>query len=156
MKKLLIGAFALCCIISLAGCDKATTNESGTTPPKETAVPLELDRRLACVNEVSTIDKLHIESGNGGYHIVYPKQIYVGQQVAYSDDYMRLSIDDDNNIVVEYKLSERQFLYGLFIVKDAKGEKRLFVVDNPDWIGDLYDFDELEGRYLNDPDYWQE
>lgn len=152
MKKItvntLLAIFAFCVAV---GCEK----KPETAPPVELA----LSKQLARMNEISPIDKIKITSGNGGYFIVFPKQIYVGGEeggdVDYSQDILHLHIDEDDNIVVECKLLTDQIISGLFLVEDIKGQRRLFAADYPDIVGNVYDFEWLEATYLNDPDYWQ-
>lgn len=132
----------------ISGCNKETESNDNI----ET---LKLNKQLVLVDKTTTVGKLHIVSGNGGYTLVLPKTLSVdAAEVTYSESILKLSIDASNDIVVERTLLNNQMVSGLFIVKDSKGAKRLFAVD-AFVIGYWYDFDELEPKYFNDPDYWQ-
>lgn len=132
----------------MSGCNKETESNDNIEP-------LKLNKQLVLVDKTTTVGKLHIVSGNGGYTLVLPKTLSVdAAEVTYSESILKLSIDASNDIVVERTLLNNQMVSGLFIVKDSKGEKRLFAVDTF-VIGYWYDFSELEPKYFNDPDYWQ-
>jgi len=145
--------------LMLAGCSKNSNNLKIDEP----VVPIVLSNQLAQVDKTNTVSRIRIISGNGGYRIVLPKQLLIVptnsielQNVDFSDDILSLRIEDGNNIVIERKLLTDQWVSGFFMVADRKGSKGIFVVDQTNICGNLYDFKELERYYLNSSNYWQE
>ena len=145
--------------LMLAGCSKNSNNLKIDEP----VVPIVLSNQLAQVDKTNTVSRIRIISGNGGYRIILPKQLLIVptnsiefQNVDFSDDILSLRIEDGNNIVIERKLLTDQWVSGFFMVADRKGSKRIFVVDQTNICGNLYDFKELEHYYLNNSNYWQE
>lgn len=94
------------------GCNKNSIDEIN---------PLKINKQLVLLDKETTVGKLHIMTGNGGYTLVFPKQISVDAlQVDYSESIVKLSIDNDDNIVIERRLLTDQNVSGLFILKDSK------------------------------------
>lgn len=118
--------------------------------------PLKLSKQLVRVDQNNSKDTIHIIDGNGGYKIILPKEIFInGVYVNYPENIFTFYIDDENRIIIERTLLNDQIISGLFLVVDKKDQKRLFVTDMPDILGNLYDFEDLEKQYLNKTDFWQ-
>lgn len=152
MRQLFLSIISASLLI--IGCDTKSTedNVSGTD------TPIKLNKQLILVDgEKDIAGSINIISGNGNYSIVFPKKINVdGNLVPFSSDVYSISIKDDNIIHAERKLLNKQYVDGLFLVIDSKRGKKLFAIGQAHNVGILYDFDALESRYLNDPDYWQD
>ncbi len=144
-------AFALAFIF--AGCEKIE-KEKTTDSRRE----IKLSKQLATV-DATTPDQIHIISGNGGYKIIFPKKISIGEKyIGYSDKILEVRIDEEDNIIIKRKLpleKDNEMLSGTFMITDSKGAKRLFIVDPRNIAGNLYDFDELEQKLQENPNYWQ-
>lgn len=145
--------FMMVLSISLTGCQSSDDNNDGTYGLIK---PIKLSKPMALVDQGTTTDMIRIMDGNDNYRIIFPKQIFIdGNYVSYSENALKLFIDSENNIVVERTLLNAQMISGLFLIADKEGEKKLFVVDMLHIAGNLYDFEDLEKKYLNKTDYWQ-
>jgi len=168
MKKINLLLLSLLSLtFALAGCSK--NNDKQNDDPVPAPDTLKLSSQIVDISYLHPMDNYtYIVSGNGGYKIVFPKQIKVisppyympedSVDVDYSDQILALHFDNQDHIVVELKLLTGQDVLGNFMVADSKGQKRILVVcDMPlgIWYGDDY-FKAIESRLLNDPDYWQQ
>ncbi len=143
-------------LMTIVGCSSNPESE----PVDEAPVPIRLSYRKITLDKPDTVRKIKIIAGNGSYTLVFPKQISVGSnnKAGYSESILTLYIDESDNIVVERKLLDDQWVSGVFMIKDIKGERMLFIVE---WYdepvgGPLVNFDELESRLLYSEDFWQE
>lgn len=153
MKKYYTSISLLLLLIFIfAGCDQSENKEI-----IDTRVEIRLNKQLATV-DANTSDKIHIISGNGGYKIIFPKKISIGKEsIDYSSKILEVRIDYENNITIKHRLSldDNRQVSGMFMVTDSKGAKKLFIVDPRDIAGNLYDFNEIQKKYQDDPNYWQ-
>lgn len=150
-KDSLLIFLLLSLILIFVGCGREDGEDKN-----DTSTSITLNKQLISVDKSTTVGCIHIISGNGGYSIVLPKKISVGnKQIDFSNEILALSIDSASNIVAERKLLNDEMVSGEFMVTDCKGERELFVVNTLDVGGYLYDFDELEKHLLDNPDYWQ-
>lgn len=133
-----------------AGCSKSEDEET-TIYRKE----ISLSTSGVGVDEITTIAQIHISSGNGGYKIVYPKEIWMeGQDIPYSDTILAVHIDSTDHIIIERKLLDSSMVEGIFMVTDNKGAQSAFQVRTLHTTGGL-DSKEHINAALNNPDYWQ-
>jgi hypothetical protein len=148
-KNSVKNSLAILLLLCLAGCHDS---EKKT----EHVIEIELDGRVAMVDGLDTpIDELKIIYGNGGYGIIYPRELYIdGDSVPYSSDILNVHIEENSRIVVERGLKGYHMVMAYFVLVDQKGAKRFFVVITADSTG-LIDVEYLERVYMNDPDYWQ-
>lgn len=151
MKTIILCAIVatLCCII---GCGQHSGSDSKINP-----IPIKLNKQLISLDGEKNISgSIQIMSGNGKYSVVFPKLISIdGKSVPFSNEILTVTIKNDNTIVAERKLLDKSWVTGLFLLKDNKGEKRLFAIDQAETLGRLYDFEELESEYMHNLDYWQ-
>lgn len=155
MKKMSVLVLSLLAMaLTFSGCGK---DKQPGPPPVE----LELSSQEAPLSwRGSLVCDIRIVSGNGGYRIVFPKQIIVysglvRETVDYSDEIFALHIERGDHIIVERKLLTNQWVGGYFMVTDSKDQKRIIEVGN-DCVFSDPDFEKLESQYCNDPNYWQE
>ena len=153
--------FFLVTLAVMVSCDKEPTLE---IKPTVWSLNISLDKQLAEVDADKPTDTLHIDVGCGGYRIVYPKVIYryvdndVLRAVPYSEDLLKITIDEKyNNIIIEQMSFDAQ-LEGLFYVIGNEGSKRVFVVCpvEPEYKEGAYSFESIEDWSANNPDYWQQ
>jgi len=184
MKKIDLLLLSLLSMVAFAGCGK--NEQPSVEPPPPPPIEIKLSKWLVSITSGYPFDKsIWIVGGNGGYRIVLPKKIELttltdwGRHVEranvdYSDEILALQINSNNVIVIELKLvstlvsepywpdgSPLYFLEpyysieGYFMIVDSKGQKRIFMTGQVP-AGGYFDIDEIEGRLLNDPNYWQE
>jgi hypothetical protein len=153
MKSVCFSLFLFWGLI-LVGCSEKAGNDDVVEPLK----PLELNKHRVALDKTTTVDYIWVTMGNGGYTLIFPKKLSVDvTDVPYSESILKLSIDTLNRIVIERKLLNDQIVCGYFIVKDSRGLKRLFEVNDINTYGFPYTaWEAIEAMYLNDEDYWQQ
>jgi len=159
MKKMSVLVLSLLAMaLTFSGCGK---DKQPGPPPVE----LELSSQEAPLSwRGSLVCDIRIVSGNGGYKIVFPKQITIysgpGPQTVdyYPGEILALHIEGGDHIIIERKLLTDDWVYGCFMVTDSKDQKRIIEVVNDLEFGypSKSYFEKLESQYCNDPNYWQE
>lgn len=141
---------------SLIGCNK-TEEEQWKDVKKDSFSEIRLSKQLEVVDKVNIIAKIRILSGNGNYKIVLPKKMWLdGDYIDFiNNEVLSAKIDNEGYIVIELKLLDEKMKNAIFMVTDSREMKRIFVVDSPMMVGNLYDFKAMESRLFDDSDYWQ-
>ena len=108
---------------------------------EEEVDPIELSKRVACVDHVETSDYIDILAGNGDYQITL-KSIFVDEEFRDIpfEEHVKVRVEG-NRIIVERVLLENYYLCARCILTDAKGVKKTFVIENPNMEG-LHEFDD--------------
>ncbi len=136
MKKLIVCTVGLLFLsLAFARCD------DGEKP----ILPLELENVRVRISEGQPTVTVPITSGNGGYYISYPEQVeafpsmidgaanLTKTDVDYKDDMFEITIDDRNNIYIEFNASYYSTIYETlscnFIIRDSKGESQYLIVN---------------------------
>lgn len=154
MRNLELLLFAAISVVSLSCSEKQPQ-------PVEESKPLELESYWSATAVwLNNVNRIRITSGNGDYTLIYPKSVTGAYEDVPYPDYLEsilsIKIDEANNIVIEFKTDDSR-VHDLFMVKDAKNERRVFGVHyipgpdkliggfNPTWEEDPSDPGE---------DYW--
>lgn len=121
------------------------------------AVAIKTNYHRITLGENHQKGQLLITQGNGNYRIIYPRTIEVDSEtVNYSEDIVKITIEDDRVVVAELLLKDDERpVVGFFLITDARNAKKVFYLGSAGIVGDMFDEDEAERDLLNDPNYWQ-
>lgn len=166
-NTLLVPLFSMLCV-ALCSCEKGEP-QMQSEPEPEPIKQIELfdDENYICFRTSHNAETLKIVSGNGGYDLVFPKFIYLdavnGNNIdvpysEYNEEIFSLRIDEADNIVIERKSLFDRWIYGVFMVRDSKGARKLFAIDcipgDSSVAGLPVGVDYLWGHLTEDESYW--
>jgi hypothetical protein len=166
MKTKFKTLFCVLSLVALFSCSEGQQQE-------EPSVPLELSRCWSFSSPWSdNLDSLEVISGNGDYELIYPNYVSLhepfltGEPVPeevkvlypeYLDSMISLFINESGYIVINGKSVTDGNLFGMFMLKDAKDQRKVFEVFYwPDTLRPIIGMDAFEDRNPIDPgeDYW--